>query len=136
MGRYRKDYWENQKERVAKQAKYHKDNRAAILKRQKQYRQQKRSLINNVALHYGCQNVNCCWSGNYTVAMLEFHHFNPKDKQFQIGRGADYGWKTLSKEINKCVVLCGNCHALFHSDGIEIDETMLCEVTERLEIIT
>jgi hypothetical protein len=28
--------------------------------------------------------------------------------------GVGYGWKTIMKEIDKCVALCSNCHRIEH----------------------
>ena len=40
---------------------------------------------------------------------LDFHHSNPKDKKYNINlyRIAN---KDLTDELNKCVLLCKNCH--------------------------
>jgi hypothetical protein len=86
-------------------------------------------LINEVALSYGCQNLECKWEGEFHSAQLEFHHFDPKEKQFQMGRGADYGWKSIANEV-----LCACCHALYHVGFVDLNETMLCEVNDRLVI--
>lgn len=67
--------------------------------------------------------------------MTEFHHFDPKKKQFQMGRGADYGYKSVANEMNKCVVLCACCHALYHVGLVDLDETMLCSVNDDLQIL-
>ncbi len=47
---------------------------------------------------------------------LDFHHKNPKDKKFSIGTGIRelLGWDIIKKEIDKCIVLCSNCHREFH----------------------
>lgn len=39
---------------------------------------------------------------------LEFHHVNPKEKRFNVGRS--HGVTTLIKEMEKCILLCANCH--------------------------
>jgi len=61
----------------------------------------------------GCRNIKI----NDKLPALEFHHRNPKKKEFK--------WENLSKlPINKiitilknedCVCLCKNCHSLIHS---------------------
>ncbi len=43
---------------------------------------------------------------------LEFHHIDPDDKSFTLGKAAK--WETLEAELEKCIVLCCNCHAKEH----------------------
>lgn len=53
------------------------------------------------------------------ILVLEFDHRNPADKKIDIAVAVGRGWKweTLLEEINKCDVLCGNCHKRrTHSD--------------------
>lgn len=135
MNRHQEYYLKNQEELIRKAAARYSANREKVLERAKKHRSNKRKKINEVALHYGCQNPDCKWSGDYHPSMLEFHHYDPDQKQFQLGRGADYGWKSVAKEINKCVVLCACCHALFHAGEVTLTEAMLCNVGDRLEII-
>lgn len=53
----------------------------------------------------------CCICG-YTkcTEALEFHHLDPKEKMFSISSNSNKKWETLLPEINKCVLLCANCH--------------------------
>jgi len=133
--RHRKYYLEN-KDHLKKQSKIHYEkNRDKILERAKKHREVKRKLINEVCLSYGCKNPECKWEGEFHSAQLEFHHFDPKKKQFQMGRGADYGYKSVANEMNKCVVLCACCHALYHVGLVDLDETMLCSVNDDLQIL-
>ena len=56
----------------------------------------------------------CCSLCGYDrcVAALQFHHVDPTEKRFSISnRGLGVAWATLSAEADKCVLLCGNCHA-------------------------
>jgi len=49
---------------------------------------------------------------------LSFHHLNPKNKDFDLSsRGLTRSWERIKKEIDKCVLLCANCHMEIH-DGI------------------
>ena len=49
---------------------------------------------------------------------LSFHHINPKKKNFDLSsRGLTRSWERIKKEIDKCVLICANCHMEVH-DGI------------------
>lgn len=42
---------------------------------------------------------------------LEFHHLDPKQKQFGIAsKGLTRSWDRLKPELDKTVLLCANCH--------------------------
>ena len=53
--------------------------------------------------------------------VIDFHHIDPKEKEFNISRKLCLGQKTLKKEIDKCVCLCANCHRRVHAGTIEIN---------------
>lgn len=41
---------------------------------------------------------------------MEFHHVDPSSKLFGIGSGDTRSWETVKAELDKCVLLCSNCH--------------------------
>jgi 5-methylcytosine-specific restriction endonuclease McrA len=46
---------------------------------------------------------------------LEFHHKDSKEKDFGIAQGGyTRGWEYLKKELDKCIMLCSNCHREEH----------------------
>jgi hypothetical protein len=46
------------------------------------------------------------------VAALHFHHVDPTDKRFALShRGVSRSLAKARREAEKCVLLCGNCHA-------------------------
>jgi predicted nucleic acid-binding Zn ribbon protein len=56
---------------------------------------------------------------NGCLAALEFHHRNPLHKKKYIRRQnktmiVSTTWKTLQKELDKCDLLCANCHREIH----------------------
>ena len=48
---------------------------------------------------------------------LDFHHLNPEEKEISISNAINSGWSKdrILKEINKCIILCSNCHRKLHA---------------------
>ncbi len=47
---------------------------------------------------------------------LEFHHLDPIHKDFNISsKGYTRSWKKVQSELDKCVMLCANCHRETHA---------------------
>jgi hypothetical protein len=50
------------------------------------------------------------------VDALEFHHLDPKAKEFAISHdGITRSWSKIQAELAKCVLLCANCHRETHT---------------------
>lgn len=66
-----------------------------------------------------------------SVAALEFHHLDPKQKERGIGNGRTISWDRVKAEIEKCVLVCANCHREIHeewkSEEREKQELVLAE---------
>jgi 5-methylcytosine-specific restriction endonuclease McrA len=45
---------------------------------------------------------------------LEFHHTNPNEKDFGISTILTRSIASLKEEVDKCELLCANCHAEEH----------------------
>ncbi len=54
---------------------------------------------------------------NKCIQALEFHHRNPKDKEFVLAQTQIRArpWAVVLEESNKCDLLCANCHAEHHA---------------------
>ena len=48
------------------------------------------------------------------VAALEFHHLDSNEKEFKLSNGNTMSWDTYKKELEKCILVCSNCHAEIH----------------------
>lgn len=46
-----------------------------------------------------------------SMSALTFHHLDPSTKDFEISGSHCRSWSVILKELNKCVLLCRNCHA-------------------------
>lgn len=57
---------------------------------------------------------------NKCLTALEFHHLDPNEKEFTIAyKATGNSFDTLRPELDKCVLLCANCHREVH-DGVAI----------------
>jgi len=63
------------------------------------------------------RTILCSVCGENHPACLDFHHKNPQNKINTISDLVNRGYskETIFREINKCIVLCKNCHAKLHS---------------------
>ncbi len=52
------------------------------------------------------------------IEALHFHHL--RDKLFEIGRMIGYrrSWEAIQAELDKCILLCANCHHELHYGGL------------------
>jgi len=59
---------------------------------------------------------NKCASCGYNKCpdVLEFHHRNPKEKEFEWEKLRKRAWESITKELDKCDMLCANCHREKH----------------------
>lgn len=49
------------------------------------------------------------------IGALEFHHINPKEKDFSLSKtGRSKTIEAMKKEVDKCILLCANCHREEH----------------------
>lgn len=62
---------------------------------------------------------NCGYDKN--IAALEFHHLDPDEKDFAISSSTTTNFDKLFLEVEKCVILCANCHREFHHPELDIE---------------
>lgn len=61
----------------------------------------------------------CCVRCGYNKyqGALEFHHLNPKEKDFNPSRLKRYSFDDRVKsELDKCILVCANCHREIHNE--------------------
>jgi len=61
------------------------------------------------------RTLKCEKCGFSHPAALDFHHENPKEKEREVShyvRNDQY--KKAMEEVEKCIVLCSNCHRIYH----------------------
>lgn len=70
---------------------------------------------------------------NKCIEALAFHHLDPSQKDFGVSNGDIKSLETLKREVDKCILVCNNCHAEIHAK--ERDEIRLKEAKVREENI-
>ena len=48
------------------------------------------------------------------LAVYDFHHIDMKEKEADPGSLLHYSWTRIQKELDKCILLCANCHRIEH----------------------
>ncbi|KKU44761.1 MAG: hypothetical protein UX64_C0046G0002 [Microgenomates group bacterium GW2011_GWC2_46_7] len=73
-----------------------------------------------VELKGGCCQI--CGYNKY-VGALDFHHVDEGMKSFDLSsRGLTRSWDRIKEEINKCVLVCANCHREVHAGLIDLQK--------------
>ena len=53
----------------------------------------------------------------YPNYVYDFHHLDPSKKDFNLGnKTSTVKWETVKKEIDKCILVCANCHRILHNE--------------------
>jgi hypothetical protein len=84
------------------------------------YVDKRRKTIKLKALEYkGGKCVLCGY--NKCVSSLDFHHTEPNAKDFAIAaKGCCRSWEKVKAELDKCILVCRNCHGEIHAGVTEI----------------
>ncbi len=82
---------------------------AAVYKRRKKIRQ--------MAVNYKGGQCRIC-GYKRCIDALEFHHTNSSGKDFSISEGGyTRSWIRVKEELDKCILLCANCHRESHAQS-------------------
>ncbi len=104
----------NSKCRVCRNAyvkTHYKQNKRQYLDRNKRYLPEKIEKTKMMFCEY-LSNHKCLHCGESDIRTFEFDHRNPTEKVHNVYTMLSQGvsWKKILLEIDKCDVLCSNCH--------------------------
>lgn len=101
----------------------------------KTYQRESKRKRKELAIEYlggVCKRCN----QTYHPACFEFHHIDPKDKDRDPSKMLQLSWKRLTAELDKCQLLCANCHRLTHHEGYNWSENTLKPTLQKTSSIT
>lgn len=78
--------------------------------------QKRRDKLKELAIEY---KGGCCQKCGYNKCLgaLEFHHLDPNEKDFGIAeKGITRSFEKLKVELDKCILVCANCHREMHEE--------------------
>lgn len=87
---------------------HYKENRQYYINKAREYKKQARESFNEFKAQLKCSNC-----GESRWWLLDFHHLDPTKKEKEVVNLVQSPRK-LEKEIQKCIVLCSNCHRDLH----------------------
>jgi hypothetical protein len=92
-----------------KKSRYSKDRLSAILNAKKQKEKHRQWYID---FKKGLKCIRCGFDNSFA---LDFHHRDPNEKYMNVSQMVNnYSKDVILNEIEKCDVLCANCHAIEH----------------------
>lgn len=63
----------------------------------------------------------CIFCGyNKYIGSLDFHHLNPDEKEYSISDLRTYSVDKIKTELDKCILVCRNCHGELHGGLIKL----------------
>ena len=66
------------------------------------------------AIEYKGSTCNHC-SLSFPYPAMQFHHVDPSTKDVAWNKLRLRSWDKVTLELDKCVLLCANCHSIHHS---------------------
>ncbi|TSC94193.1 MAG: HNH endonuclease [Candidatus Berkelbacteria bacterium Licking1014_85] len=90
-------------------------NIAAVAKRRKK--------IKEMAIEYKGGKCYFCGYNKY-IGAFDFHHLQKKSFGLST-KGMTRSWDKTKKEIDKCLLLCANCHRELHANILQLPAEML-----------
>lgn len=79
--------------------------------------------IKKKAVEFMGGKCSCCGFDKHPAA-LQFHHLDPTEKEVSWNKLRLRSWEKIVTELNKCIILCANCHSIEHSKS-KYDNTSL-----------
>ena len=94
---------------------YESQGKWRCLKCQTDSTQKRRNNLKIKAIEYKGGKCEIC-GYDKCVDALDFHHLDPSEKEFRISDGYTRSWEKVQIELDKCMLVCANCHREIHAE--------------------
>lgn len=74
--------------------------------------QAQKDRVKEIKIEYGGKCSKCGY--DRYLGALDFHHLDPTQKEFTFSKNRSMNIDALRKELDKCILVCRNCHAEIH----------------------
>jgi hypothetical protein len=103
----------------------YKEIRKKSYEKNKEYylnKNRKRKETNNDWYNEFKKGKKCHFCDESEPVCLDFHHLDGTTKEYNIGSMgySTYSIDTIMKEVEKCVILCSNCHRKVHANILKL----------------
>lgn len=89
----------------------------------------RRRKIKEMAIAYKGGACQICKYSKFQGA-FDLHHLDPKKKKFGIAdKGYTRSWDVIRAELDKCILLCANCHRELEAGVTQLPEVIQVEKT-------
>jgi hypothetical protein len=89
--------------------------------------QRRREKVRLMSVEYKGGRCQVC-GYDRCIEALEFHHLDPTQKDFGIShKGYTRSWERVKEEVDKCILLCANCHREFHAGKLQLPQVTVVE---------
>ena len=93
---------------------YRAANKVKLAAQDKKKMQERRVKHKLKAIEYLGGKCSNCGIVSEHRGIYDFHHLDKSEKESDPGSLMHYSWKRIAKELDKCVLLCANCHRIEH----------------------
>lgn len=74
-----------------------------------------RRIMKQKMVEYKGSKCSQCDYNKPFLSVYHFHHIDPSQKKFSLSsKGCSRGWSKIIDELDKCILLCANCHSELH----------------------
>lgn len=103
---------------------FYQNNPGPYKARAKEHKKLLKEYLQNFSDNYKVEK-GCYFCKEKTLCVLDYHHV---EKGKPVTRQISNSYVAFERELNKCIVVCANCHRKIHHGMLKADSSMLCVV--------